>query len=227
MLASELSPPPISFERADGRPAGWAVSRGHVPYPQALAAMQARADAIAEGTAGELVWLLEHPPLYTAGVSAQAGDLLEPDRFPVFEAGRGRERTSAALTEMEAHEQVHLDAFDSLLNERRVRPTLLAPVWRAAGFALGAGTALMGEKAAHACTEAVETVIEEHYAGQIAELSRREPELAAELSRFRDDELAHKDRAVAEGAQDAPGYGLLSAVIRAGCRVAIRISEKV
>ena len=93
MLASELSPPPISFERADGRPAGWAVSRGHVPYPQALAAMQARADAIAEGTAGELVWLLEHPPLYTAGVSAQAGDLLEPDRFPVFEAGRGGQYT--------------------------------------------------------------------------------------------------------------------------------------
>ena len=145
----------------------------------------------------------------------------------VFGAGRGREAASATLTEMEAHEQVHLEAFDKLLNERRVRPTLLAPVWRAAGFALGAGTALMGEKAAHACTEAVETVIEQHYAGQIEELSRREPELASELSRFRDDELAHRDRAVAEGARAAPGYGLLSAVIRAGCRAAIRVSEKV
>ncbi len=145
----------------------------------------------------------------------------------VFEAGRGQEQASATLTEMEAHEQAHLDAFDRLLNQRQVRPTLLAPVWRMAGFALGAGSALMGEKAAHACTEAVETVIEEHYAGQIAELSGREPDLAAELSRFRDDELAHRDLAVAEGAQEAPGYGLLSAVIRAGRRVAIRISEKV
>ena len=145
----------------------------------------------------------------------------------VFEAGRGRGAAADTLAEMEAHEQAHLDAFDKLLNQRRVRPTLLAPLWRAAGFALGAGTALMGEKAAHACTEAVETVIEEHYAGQIEELSRREPELAAELTRFRDDELAHRDRAVAEGAQEAPGYALLSAVIRAGCRVAIKVSEKV
>jgi ubiquinone biosynthesis monooxygenase Coq7 len=102
----------------------------------------------------------------------------------------------------------------------------MAPVWRLAGFALGAGTALMGEKAAHACTEAVETVIEAHYAGQIAELEDREPELAAELSRFRAEELAHRDLAVEEGAREAPGYALLSAVIRTGCRAAIKISEK-
>jgi 3-demethoxyubiquinol 3-hydroxylase len=145
----------------------------------------------------------------------------------VFEAGRGREQTAETLAEMEAHEQVHLNAFDRLLNERGVRPTLMAPFWRVAGFALGAGTALMGEKAAHACTEAVETVIEEHYAGQIEELARREPELAGELSRFRDDELAHRDRAVEAGAREAPGYGLLSAAIRAGCRLAIKVSEKV
>jgi ubiquinone biosynthesis monooxygenase Coq7 len=102
----------------------------------------------------------------------------------------------------------------------------MAPLWRLAGFALGAGTALMGEKAAHACTEAVETVIEDHYAGQIAELADREPGLAEELARFRDEELAHRDKAVAEGAREAPGYSVLSAVIRAGCRTAIRISEK-
>jgi ubiquinone biosynthesis monooxygenase Coq7 len=84
----------------------------------------------------------------------------------------------------------------------------------------------MGDKAAHACTEAVETVIEEHYAHQIAELSKREPALAAELSQFRDEELAHRDLAVAEGAAQAPGYALLSAVIGAGCRAAIKISEK-
>ena len=145
----------------------------------------------------------------------------------VLDAAKGRERAAGQLAEMESHEAGHLARFDALLNERQVRPTLLAPVWRAAGFALGAGTALLGEKAAHACTEAVETVIEEHYAGQIAELSSRDPALAAELTQFRDDELAHKEIAVSEGAREAPGYRLLSAAIRAGCRAAIRISEKV
>lgn len=81
------------FGREDGRAAGWAVSRGHIPYPEAVAAMEARAAAIADGTAGELVWLLEHPPLYTAGVSAKDTDLLEPDRFPVFASGRGGQFT--------------------------------------------------------------------------------------------------------------------------------------
>jgi ubiquinone biosynthesis monooxygenase Coq7 len=103
----------------------------------------------------------------------------------------------------------------------------MAPFWRLAGFALGAGTALMGDKAAHACTEAVENVIEQHYAGQIEELSARDPELAAELAKFRDEELAHRDQAVEEGAHEAPAYSLLSAMIGAGCRAAIKISEKI
>jgi lipoyl(octanoyl) transferase len=81
------------FGRADCIPAGWAVSTAPVAYPVAVAAMETRAAAIAEGRAGELVWLLEHPPLYTAGVSARPGDLLEPDRFPVFESGRGGQFT--------------------------------------------------------------------------------------------------------------------------------------
>jgi ubiquinone biosynthesis monooxygenase Coq7 len=139
----------------------------------------------------------------------------------------GRERIAGQLAEMEAHEAEHLARFDRLLTERRVRPTALAPVWRLAGFAVGAGTALLGEKAAHACTEAVETVIEEHYADQIAELSNRDPELAAELSKFRDEELAHRELAVEEGAREAPGYSVLGAVIRAGCRTAIKLSEKI
>jgi ubiquinone biosynthesis monooxygenase Coq7 len=138
----------------------------------------------------------------------------------------GHERVAAQLEEMEGHEAVHLARFDALLAERRVRPTALSPLWRAAGFALGAGTALIGDKAAHACTEAVESVIEQHYAGQVAELADHDPELAAELARFRDEELAHRDLAVEEGAKDAPGYPLLSAVIRAGCKAAIKISEK-
>ena len=81
------------FGRTDGQPAGWAVSRGLVAYPDAVAAMEARAAAIAEGRAGELIWLLEHPPLYTAGVSAKPGDLLDPDRFLVFASGRGGQYT--------------------------------------------------------------------------------------------------------------------------------------
>jgi ubiquinone biosynthesis monooxygenase Coq7 len=145
----------------------------------------------------------------------------------VLGQGRGPARLAEQLAEMEAQEAVHLARFDRLLTERRVRPTALTPVWRLAGFALGAGTALLGEKAAHACTEAVETVIEAHYAGQIAELAEREPDLAAELSQFRDEELAHRDLAVEEGARDAPGYGLLAAVIRTGCRAAIKLSEKI
>jgi lipoyl(octanoyl) transferase len=81
------------FGRSDNLPVEWALSRTPIGYPQAVAAMEARAAAIAEGRAGELVWLLEHPPLYTAGVSAKPGDLLDPDRFPVFETGRGGQYT--------------------------------------------------------------------------------------------------------------------------------------
>ncbi len=95
MLEHVLNPDeeaPI-FARDDAAPAGWAISRAQIAYPDAVAAMEARAQAIAEGRAGELVWLLEHPPLYTGGVSAKAGDLLEPDRFPVFASGRGGQFT--------------------------------------------------------------------------------------------------------------------------------------
>ncbi|MFM8375371.1 MAG: lipoyl(octanoyl) transferase LipB, partial [Phenylobacterium sp.] len=81
------------FGRTDGAPCGWAVSAGQVDYAMAEAAMEARAEAIAGGEAGELVWLLEHPPLYTAGVSAKAADLLDPGRFPVFRTGRGGQFT--------------------------------------------------------------------------------------------------------------------------------------
>ena len=135
------------------------------------------------------------------------------------------------LSEMEAHEAAHLARFDELLTTHGVRPTLMAPAWRLAGFTLGAATALMGEKAAHACTEAVESVIEDHYARQIEELESDPAgpaaSLAPELSQFRDDELAHRDAAIEKGALEAPGYPLLAAVSRAGCRAAIKISEKI
>jgi ubiquinone biosynthesis monooxygenase Coq7 len=144
----------------------------------------------------------------------------------VLSQAPGHERIAGQLEEMEAHEAAHLARFEALLNARRVRPTALAPIWRVAGFALGVGTALMGDKAAHACTEAVESVIEEHYAAQIADLAHHEPELAAELSVFRDEEAAHRETALAEGARQAFGYPVLSALIRTGCRAAIRLSER-
>jgi len=145
----------------------------------------------------------------------------------VFDAAAGHGQISGRLADVEAQEARHLARFETLLSEHRVRPTLLAPLWRVAGFTLGAATALLGEKATHACTEAVETVIEHHYAGQVAELAERDPALAAELTAFRGDELAHRDEAVSEGAHAAPGHGLLTAAIRAGCRAAIKISERV
>ena len=148
-------------------------------------------------------------------------------QLAVFERAAGRAGIAERLAEMRDHEREHLTAFDAMLTDRQVRPTLLAPLWRIGGFAMGAATALMGEKAAHACTEAVESVIERHYADQVEEVQDQEPELAADLARFRDEELAHRDEAVAEGAREAPGYPVLSAVIGGICRAAIKVSEKV
>ena len=145
----------------------------------------------------------------------------------VLEGRRGKETIASDLTEMEGHEAVHLARFEALLNQHRVRPTAMIPVWKLAATALGAGTALIGEKAAHACTEAVESVIERHYADQIEEIRERDPELAAELTKFREEELAHHDHAVAHGSREAPAYRLLSGVIKLGCRAAIKISERV
>lgn len=145
----------------------------------------------------------------------------------VFEGRPGKDAIAADMGEMQGQEAVHLARFEALLNAERVRPTIMTPVWRLAALGLGAGTALLGEKAAHACTEAVESVIEEHYADQVAELRDRDPALADELTKFRDEELAHHDHAVEHGSREAPGYRLLSSVIKAGCRAAIRISERV
>lgn len=140
--------------------------------------------------------------------------------------GQAKPDLAARFGRMEAEERAHLEAFETRLTERGVRPSLFTPLWRAAAFALGAGTALMGEKAAHACTEAVESVIEEHYARQVEALQGSEPALAAELAGYRDDELGHLVEAVESGAREAPGYGALSSLIRAGCRAAIKVAEK-
>ena len=131
------------------------------------------------------------------------------------------------IRHMAEQEQRHLKTFDRLINERRVRPTALEPVWRVAGFALGAATALMGEKAAFACTAAVEEAIDEHYASQIEALGDKDPALKQTVEDFRADEAAHRQTALDHGAEAAPGYRLLSEAIKAGCRVAIKLSEKI
>jgi ubiquinone biosynthesis monooxygenase Coq7 len=131
-----------------------------------------------------------------------------------------------AIREMAAQEQKHFDAFDAMVKERGVRPSELDPVWRAAGFALGAATALMGTKAAMACTVAVEDVIDEHYSGQIECLGAKEPELKTTIEKFHAEECAHRDEAFARGARGAPAYPLLSAAIRLSCRMAIALSER-
>ena len=147
----------------------------------------------------------------------------------VFRRNASTQAIANQLGEMEAEEQGHLDAFDEMLVEKGVRPTAMGPLWNIAGYGLGVATALLGEKAAHACTEAVESVIEKHYADQIEELEGQSEhaELKATFTQFREDELHHRDTAIEEGAKEAPGYPVLSAVIKAGCKAAIKISEKI
>jgi ubiquinone biosynthesis monooxygenase Coq7 len=131
------------------------------------------------------------------------------------------------IAHMAKAEREHRRVFDRLIAERRVRPTALSPLWSAAGFALGAATALMGDRAAMACTVAVEETIDEHYARQAELLGDDEAELKSTIEKFRADEIAHKDEALAAGAEQTPGYRPLTAAIKAGSRVAIWLSSRI
>jgi ubiquinone biosynthesis monooxygenase Coq7 len=139
----------------------------------------------------------------------------------------GRHKSAALIAGMAAQEREHLKHFDALLAERNVRPTLLQPVWAAAGHALGAATALMSPAAAMACTAAIEDEIDAHYAEQLAELGDSDPPLSASIARFQADERAHRDAAIGAGAETSFGYPLLYGAIRAGCRVAIELSKRI
>jgi ubiquinone biosynthesis monooxygenase Coq7 len=147
-------------------------------------------------------------------------------QLAVFDALNRTSTAAEAIRTMAKAEQRHLQTFDRLVNERKVRPTALEPVWRVAGFALGAATALMGEKVAMACTAAVEEVIDEHYASQLPRLGG-DTELRTAVEDFRGEEIAHRDEALAHGAEQAVGYRVLSDVIKAGCRLAIKLSERI
>jgi ubiquinone biosynthesis monooxygenase Coq7 len=139
----------------------------------------------------------------------------------------GRGDKGDLIRHMQAQEQEHLDTFSDLIIRRRVRPTALLPFWHLAGFALGAATAALGERAAMACTVAVEEAIDEHYTAQIETLGEDEPDLRATIEKFRADELEHRDTGLEHGAEQAPAYRLLSRVIKTGCKVAIALSERV
>ena len=136
-------------------------------------------------------------------------------------------RKAELLRHMQAQEQHHLDTFAELSARRRGRPTAMLPLWHLAGFALGAASALLGERAAMACTVAVEETIDAHYAGQIAHLGDDEQELRTTIETFRQEEMEHRDIGLAHEAERAPGYRVLSRLIKAGCRTAIAISERV
>lgn len=139
------------------------------------------------------------------------------------------DRTKAARTiaGMAAQEERHRKAFDALIAERGVRPTLLQPFWNVAGFALGAATAALGPEAAMACTAAVETEIDKHYAEQLAELGGDDPELSGMIAEFQAEEVEHREAALAAGAESAPGYPLLAGAIRLGCHAAIALSKRI
>lgn len=149
-------------------------------------------------------------------------------QLAVFDKIPGMEKTADLIRHMAAQEEEHLTHFDGLIVEKNIRPTAFGPVWDVAGFTLGAVTALMGEKAAMACTAAVETEIDAHYAAQLDELENgADDDLRATIEKFRADEAAHRDTAMENGAEETPGYEVMSKLIRFGCRVAIRASEKI
>lgn len=135
--------------------------------------------------------------------------------------------TAAEIRHMARQEQRHLTRFNALLNANRVRPTLLSPLWHVAGYALGVGTALLGREAAMACTAAVEDAITEHYERQAAGLGEDVPDIRAAIVESADDEEEHLRTAYRSGAESAPFQGLLTAFIKAGCKAAIRLSERI
>ena len=138
-----------------------------------------------------------------------------------------RHPAARAIHHMAAQEERHRAFFDRMIVERGVRPTLLQPIWKVAGFALGAATAALGPDAAMACTAAVETEIDKHYSQQLAELGDSDPELSDAIVDFQAEELEHRDHALAAGAENTFGYPVLSGLIRLGCKVAIATAKRI
>lgn len=131
------------------------------------------------------------------------------------------------IKHMAEQEDEHLEYFVKEIRKRKVRPTIMMPVWHVAGFALGAATAILGENAAMACTVAVEEVIDEHYQEQLGQLGDDEKKLKKNISKFRDEELEHRDIGLANDAEKTPAYGVLTLAIKTGSKFAIWLSKRV
>jgi ubiquinone biosynthesis monooxygenase Coq7 len=131
------------------------------------------------------------------------------------------------IEHMYAQEKRHLETFNQLVVKHRVRPTVLSPLWHVAGYCLGYATGLLGEKAAMACTVAVESVIDDHYAEQEKRLETIDPEIKAIVSEFRLEEVDHKNIGLANDAEQAPAYMLLTGAIKSASKLAIWLSKRV
>ncbi|XP_061080446.1 5-demethoxyubiquinone hydroxylase, mitochondrial [Conger conger] len=180
------------------------------------------------------------PPTTDSEEKAMLDRMLRVDHAGEYGANRiyagqmavlGRSQSGPLIQRMWDQEKYHLQKFDEILAENRVRPTVLLPLWNIAGFALGASSALLGKAGAMACTVAVEESISEHYNSQIRALMEADPDRYEELlqliKQFRDDEIEHHDTGLEHDAESAPAYGLLKTVIQMGCRAAIYASKRI
>ena len=137
------------------------------------------------------------------------------------------EELKKTIEEMKEHEKEHFEYFEDQIKKRNIKPTKLLPLWDLLGVGLGFGTTILGKKAAMLCTASVEEVIQEHYADQIKQLETDEKKLKDKITKFRDDEIDHKDIAYEEGATKKGLYSVMDKVIKTGSRIAINISEKI
>ena len=137
------------------------------------------------------------------------------------------ENLKKIIEEMKVHEKEHCDYFENEIKIRNIKPTKLLPLWDLLGVGLGFGSTLMGKKAAMLCTASVEEVIDKHYLNQINQLDDDEKELKEKITKFREDELHHKDIAYEEGATKKGMYSILDKIIKTGSKIAINISEKI
>lgn len=138
----------------------------------------------------------------------------------------GKDKCAPIIKKMADQEEEHLKYFSNQLNERKIRPSVFMPLWHVAGLALGAGSALLGKKAAFACTVAVEEVIDQHYRQQLKKLDASEADLKNAISKFRDEEIEHKDIAIENDAKLLPSYQIFTGVIKLASLLAIKVAKK-
>ena len=137
------------------------------------------------------------------------------------------EELKKKIEEMKVHEVEHSQFFENEIKKRNIKPTKFLPLWDLLGVGLGFGSTLLGKKAAMLCTASVEEVIDKHYLNQINQLGPEEKELKKKITKFRNDELDHKDIAYEEGATKKGFYSIMDKIIKTGSKIAINISEKI